>query len=215
MNEHPIEGLMITAMNSIQDMVDVNTIIGEPIETSGGVVIIPISKVSFGFAAGGSEFKGETVNEYSRKDEEEQVQYRLPFGGGSGAGVNISPIAFLVVQSENIKLLPVNHSSAVDKLLDYMPDAIDKINNLINKQLQTKNEEKAKKEIIKEATIEKTVKEPKEIKETKTVQTTTPSKTKPRRGRRRAQETYEYEYNEVPQAEDILTAAEEIDDFDE
>ena len=58
MSEHPIEGLMTTAMNSIQDMIDVNTIIGEPIETSNNIVIIPISKVSFGFAAGGSEFKG-------------------------------------------------------------------------------------------------------------------------------------------------------------
>ena len=91
MGEHPIEGLMITAMNSIQDMIDVNTIIGEPIETNNNVVIIPISKVSFGFAAGGSEFKGETVNEYSRKDEEEQVQYRLPFGGGSGARSEYKP----------------------------------------------------------------------------------------------------------------------------
>ena len=83
-----------TAMNSIQDMIDVNTIIGEPIETSNNVVIIPISKVSFGFAAGGSEFKGETVDEYSKKDKEEEIQYRLPFGGGSGAGVTINPIAF-------------------------------------------------------------------------------------------------------------------------
>ena len=66
MSEHPIEILMETAMNSIKDMVDVNTIIGEPIETKNGMVIIPISKVSFGFAAGGSEFKGETVDEYSR-----------------------------------------------------------------------------------------------------------------------------------------------------
>ena len=66
MSEHPIEGLMTTAMNSIQDMIDVNTIIGEPIETSNNIVIIPISKVSFGFAAGGSEFKA--------------IQYRLPFG---------------------------------------------------------------------------------------------------------------------------------------
>ena len=81
MSEHPIEGLMITAMNSIKDMIDVNTIIGEPIETSNNIVIIPISKVSFGFAAGGSEFKGETVDEYTRKDKEEEIQYRLPFGG--------------------------------------------------------------------------------------------------------------------------------------
>ena len=85
MSEHPIEGLMITAMNSIQDMIDVNTIIGEPIETSNNIVIIPISKVSFGFAAGGIEFKGETIDEYTKRDKEEEIQYRLPFGGGSGA----------------------------------------------------------------------------------------------------------------------------------
>lgn len=85
MSEHPIEGLMVTAMNSIQDMVDVNTIIGEPIETSNNIIIIPISKVSFGFAAGGSEFKGETIDEYKKRDKEESIQYKLPFGGGSGA----------------------------------------------------------------------------------------------------------------------------------
>ena len=97
MSEHPIEGLMTTAMSSIQDMIDVNTIIGVPIETSNNIVIIPISKVSFGFAAGGSEFSGETIDEYSKKDKEEQIQYRLPFGGGSGAGVTINPIAFIVI----------------------------------------------------------------------------------------------------------------------
>lgn len=83
MNEHPIEGLMLTAMNSIREMVDVNTIIGEPIETSNNIIIIPISKVGFGFAAGGSEFRGETIDEYSKKDKEEAIQYKLPFGGGS------------------------------------------------------------------------------------------------------------------------------------
>ena len=80
---HPIERLMTTAMDSIQGMIDVNTIIGEPIETSVGSIIIPISKVSFGFAAGGSEFKGETIDEYNKKDKEEAIQYKLPFGGGS------------------------------------------------------------------------------------------------------------------------------------
>ena len=145
MSEHPIEGLMMTAMNSIQDMVDVNTIIGEPIETTNGIVIIPISKVSFGFAAGGSEFKGETIDEYTKKDKEEQVQYRLPFGGGSGAGVNINPIAFLVIQENNVKLLPVNHVSSLDKLLDYIPDLVDKANNIIEKGMQNKEEEKINK----------------------------------------------------------------------
>ena len=146
--QHPIEGLMVTAMNSIQDMIDVNTIIGEPIETSNNIVIIPISKVSFGFAAGGSEFKGETVDEYTKKDKEEAIQYRLPFGGGSGAGVTINPIAFLVIQPNNVKLMPVNHSSSLDKLLDYMPDLMEKANNMMNKCVQTKKEQTQK--IIKE-----------------------------------------------------------------
>ncbi len=212
MSEHPIEGLMITAMNSIQDMIDVNTIIGEPIETNNNVVIIPISKVSFGFAAGGSEFKGETVNEYSRKEEEEQVQYRLPFGGGSGAGVNINPIAFLVVQANNVKLLPVNHASAVDKLLDYVPEAIDKVNALLNKQMQMKCDENKKKSNKEEA--KSSNKEPQ--KEARTEKTSsTISKPKPRRGRSRNTETYEYEYNEVPEVDDVVTDVDEIEDFDD
>lgn len=78
MNEHPIEGLMTTAMDSIRNMIDVNTIIGEPIETINNVIIIPVSKVGFGFAAGGSEFKGEAINEYNKKEKEEQIQYKLP-----------------------------------------------------------------------------------------------------------------------------------------
>ena len=156
MAEHPIEGLMTTAMNSIQDMIDVNTIIGEPIETSNNIVIIPISKVSFGFAAGGSEFNGETIDEYNKREKEESIQYRLPFGGGSGAGVNINPIAFLVIQANNVKLLPVNHSSAMDKLLDYMPDLVDKTNTLINKCMQNKKEEK--KEECKKEKVEQKIK---------------------------------------------------------
>jgi len=149
MSEHPIQGLMITAMNSIQDMVDVNTIIGEPIETTNNVVIIPISKVTFGFAAGGSEFKGETIDEYSKKDKEEEIQYRLPFGGGSGAGVNISPVAFLVIQENNIRLLPVNYTSAIDKLLDYVPDLMDKVNCVVNRTMNEKQEE-LKRKYVKE-----------------------------------------------------------------
>ena len=126
MSEHPIEGLMRTAMNSIQDMVDVNTIIGEPIETSADVMIIPISKVCFGFAAGGSEFNAETLNEYKKKEKEEEMQYKLPFGGGSGAAVSINPVAFLVINKENIKLMPINYTSTIDKIVDYIPEVINK-----------------------------------------------------------------------------------------
>ena len=148
MSEHPIQGLMMTAMNSIKEMIDVNTIIGEAIETNNNIIIIPISKVGFGFAAGGSEFKGETINEYSKKDKDEQIQYKLPFGGGSGAGVSITPIAFLIVQNNNVKLLPVSHTSSIDRLLDYVPDLVEKTNALLNKQLNNMKEEQKRKSKI-------------------------------------------------------------------
>lgn len=197
MNEqHPIENLMITAMNSIKDMVDVDTIIGDPIQTSNNIVIIPISKVGFGFASGGSEFKGETIDEYTKKDKEEAIQYRLPFGGGSGAGVSISPVAFLVVQQNNVKLLPVEHCSSVDRLLDYVPDLIEKTNNFLNKNMQNKkeekkddfkNKEKMKKEI--KQTIEELGEEPENI-----ITRTTPRRTKVHRPE---QTVYEYQYDET------------------
>ena len=114
-------------------MIDVNTIIGEPIETINNVIIIPVSKVGFGFAAGGSEFKGEAINEYNKKEKEEQIQYKLPFGGGSGAGVSINPVAFIVIQENNVRLLPIEHCSSIDRLLDYIPDFMDKIGNSLNK----------------------------------------------------------------------------------
>ena len=200
MSEHPIEGLMITAMNSIQDMIDVNTIIGEPIETSNNIVIIPISKVSFGFAAGGSEFKGETIDEYTKRDKEEAIQYRLPFGGGSGAGVSINPIAFLVIQPNNVKLMPVNHSSSLDKLLDYMPDLMEKANNMMNRCVQTKKEQTQK--IIKEMqknqqkngkndNNEKNKGNQKESQNVEKIKTVVQDKTT------EPEETYEFEYDET------------------
>ena len=85
MSEHPIESLMMTTMNSIENMVDVNTIIGEPIESNSGITIIPISKVSFGFAAGGSEFSGETMKEYNRKDKDEENRRAGTFFGSADA----------------------------------------------------------------------------------------------------------------------------------
>lgn len=97
MLEHPIQGLMSTAMENIKEMVDVNTIVGDPVNCQDGSVIIPISKVSFGFAAGGGEY-GKT----------EEVGAQKPFAGGSGAGISISPVAFMVVGQNQIKLLPVN-----------------------------------------------------------------------------------------------------------
>lgn len=139
--KHPIDSLMVTAMNSIKEMIDVNTIIGDPIQALNNTVIIPISKVGFGFAAGGCEFNDETVNSYNRKEKEENINYRLPFGGGSGAGVNITPVAFLIVQNDSVKLLEATHSSVLDKLVEYVPDAIEKINQLFNKKLDNEKKE--------------------------------------------------------------------------
>ena len=195
MSEYPIEGLMNTAMNSIKEMVDVNTIVGDPIQTSNNVVIIPISKVNFGFAAGGSEFNGKTTDA-SKK--EEQPKDRLPFGGGSGAGVTINPIAFLVIQGENVKLMSVNYSSSIDKLLDYIPDLLDKTNNMINKCIQkskdktkgdTKENEQKKSEKVKmdKNRIAEDLDESKHIKE------------RIERTKKPVEEeiTYEYEYDET------------------
>lgn len=211
MSEHPIEGLMLTAMNSIQDMVDVNTIIGEPIETSNNMIIIPISKVGFGFAAGGSEFKGETIDEYTKKEKEEQVQYRLPFGGGAGAGVSIAPVAFLVVSANNVKLLPVCHSSAVDKLMDYVPDLMEKVNCYLNKSMQNKKEEK--KEQAKRA--EREHREAKESIDNLTETIQNVNRIRPRRSRMGHNQVnnntpmpvetpdYEYEYDETQEKDEF------------
>ena len=199
--QHPIEGLMVTAMNSIQDMIDVNTIIGEPIETSNNVIIIPISKVGFGFAAGGSEFKGETIDEYTKRDKEEAIQYRLPFGGGSGAGVSISPVAFLIVQQNTVKLLPIEHGSCVDRLLDYVPDLMDKLNSYLNKSMQNKKEER-KEELKNKERTRREIKETLENIAENTDATNIISKTKPRRSRATKPEPMEYEYEyEEPEEE--------------
>lgn len=135
MNEHPIEGLMKTTMQNIKEMVDVNTILGDPVETPDGNVIVPISKVTFGFAAGGSEFD---TNQPKPKEKEkdraaqETEANAFPFGGGSGAGITIHPVAFLVVGKDQTKLLPVESNVLVDRLLDTAPQLLDKIQSMIN-----------------------------------------------------------------------------------
>jgi sporulation protein YtfJ len=135
MEKHPIEGLMSDAMEHIKQMVDVNTIVGNPVTTPDGTTIIPISKVAFGFGAGGSEF--------SSKADTHKPDGAL-FGGGSGGGVSISPVAFLVVNSEQIKLLPVSSKSTpTDKLIDLVPELINKVNKIANEIIDKRAEKKA------------------------------------------------------------------------
>lgn len=134
MGEHPIEGLMKTAMESIKDMVDVNTVVGDAVETSDGNVIIPISRVTAGFAAGGSDFEGAGDNK--EKSEEEGG---FPFGGGSGAGVSVHPMGFLVVGQGQVRLIPVDGNVTVDRLIDMAPTVLNQVSEMFGRG---KNKEK-------------------------------------------------------------------------
>ena len=131
---HPIQGLMESSMKSIKEMIDVNTIIGDPVQTPDGTTIIPVSKVTFGFGAGGSNIPVKGIAGTAED---------APFGGGAGAGVSIKPVGFLVVGNDQIKMLPVdsNSISTVDKLLDFIPQMVDKVNTLVKESKATSDEE--------------------------------------------------------------------------
>ena len=166
--------------------------------------------------AGGSEFRGETIDEYTKKDKEEAIQYRLPFGGGAGAGVNIMPVAFLIVQPSGVKLLPVDHDSCLDKLLDYMPDLVEKANNLINKSMQNKKEEKNKtrqEEIRQKKEEQKTKQELKE--KVKEEYSHVVQKTIPRKQREPKNIVYEYEYEEPVEDAKEEIVFDEADKYDD
>lgn len=141
MTEHPIQGLMTTAMENLKEMIDVNTIIGDPVETPDGTVILTVSKVGFGFAAGGSEFIIDSANKNGQS--QGQVQ-KHPFGGGSGGGVSITPIAFLIVNSKEVKMIHLDESTHIyERILDLAPQAVDKIQQMLNSK-NKQNEEKNK-----------------------------------------------------------------------
>ncbi|MGD8189737.1 GerW family sporulation protein [Brevibacillus ginsengisoli] len=128
MADHPIQGLMRTTMENLKQMVDVNTIIGDPVETPDGSVILPISKVGFGFAAGGSEFQ------YNHEHQVNHDGNSHPFGGGSGGGVSITPVAFLVVGKQGIRSIPLeNQTHLYDRILDTVPQFVDKIQGVMCK----------------------------------------------------------------------------------
>lgn len=130
MSEHPIQGLMNTALQNIHQMMDVNTIIGEQIVTADGTVIIPVSKVSLGFASGGSDFTNKTDKDL--------------FGGGSGAGGTIIPVAFIVVSNGDVKLLQISQNvTSTDKAISLVPELFDKITGLFGKG-KDKNKDKIK-----------------------------------------------------------------------
>lgn len=153
MGQHPIEELMKTAMESIKEMVDVNTIVGDAVQTIDGTVIIPVSKVCFGFAAGGGE--------YASKDNKGEDP-SFPFAGGSGAGVSINPVAFLIVGRNNVvRMIPAAPHATLDRALDSIPSIMEQIKKLCRKDDKSNesegNTEKDKdKGEIKEKIIDKT-----------------------------------------------------------
>lgn len=124
-NKHPIENLMKTTMENLKDMIDVNTVIGDGIETADGGYIIPISKVSFGFASGGSDFP--------KNRENTTPDGRFPFGGGSGSGVTVKPVAFLVLQNGGVRLLQVDQNNTYDRIIDTIPQVMDRLKDLLSK----------------------------------------------------------------------------------
>ena len=116
---HPINGLLDTSMQNLRSLVDANTVVGEAINTPDGTTIIPVSKVSFGFASGGSDIPG--------KDKE-------PFGGGAGGGVSVQPIAFLIIKDGKVDLLQINESkNTADRIVNMVPEMFDKMAAFLKK----------------------------------------------------------------------------------
>lgn len=126
-----LPNLLEGTIQKIKEMIDVNSVIGEPITTGDGATIIPVSKVSVGFGGGGSDF----ANGKSTAGD-------TPFGGGAGAGVKVTPICFLVVKDGNVRMLPVAQpaNTTADRLVEMLPDTLDKISSFIDSKTGKKGE---------------------------------------------------------------------------
>ena len=123
MEQHPINQLMSVTMERIRELVDVNTVVGQPITVMEGTTVVPISKVNFGFASGGSDFGKDSGA-------------ALKFGGGSGAGVNITPIAFMVFTADGVRMMPVPMpvSNTMDRVVEMVPDVLNRIEQFLDKR---------------------------------------------------------------------------------
>ena len=126
-----LPNMLESTMAKIREMVSANSVIGDAITTGDGVTIIPISKISIGYGGGGSEFRNKNANAQD-----------YPFGGGIGAGVQVTPVAFMVIKDGNVRMLPVAApaNTTADRIVEMIPDTLDKIVNFIDSR-QEKNEE--------------------------------------------------------------------------
>ena len=126
-----LPNMLDSTIAKIREMVNVNSVVGEPITTADGVTIIPISKISVGLAGGGSDFVSKNVNHHEN-----------PFGGGVGAGVKVTPVAFLVIKDGNVRMLPVAApaNTTADRIVEMVPDTLDKIAAFIDSRTEKKAE---------------------------------------------------------------------------
>ena len=126
-----VPNMLENTIAKIRDMVDVNSVVGDPITTADGVTIIPISKVSVGFGGGGSDFVSKNVNRQEN-----------PFGGGAGGGVKVTPICFLIVKDGTVRMMPVAApaSTTADRLVEQVPDVLDKLSAFIDSRTAKKEE---------------------------------------------------------------------------
>ncbi len=120
-SEHEIVSLMNSAMKSLRELIDVNTIVGDIIENDDGLTVIPISKVSCGFVAGGGDLCS-------------KVKENTPFAGGSGAGINVQPVGFVVLAKDQVRFIPVSGATAFDKAIDALPILVEQIEKVIGKK---------------------------------------------------------------------------------
>ena len=127
MEKRPIESLMHTTLENIRDMIDVNTVIGEPIATADGSTVIPIARVSFGFVAGGAEYRSPGA---ARPPEDAGRPF--PFAGGTGAGVTVQPLGFLVTNQDQVRLLPAQCCQPIDRLIELIPQAMADLRKLMS-----------------------------------------------------------------------------------
>ena len=126
-----LPNMLDNTIAKIREMVDVNSVVGDPITTGDGTTIIPISKVSIGFGGGGSDFVSKNLNHHEN-----------PFGGGVGAGVKVTPVAFLIVKEGSVRMLPVAApaNTTADRLVEMVPDTLDKIAAFIDSRTEKKGE---------------------------------------------------------------------------
>ena len=125
-----LSNMIENTLSKVKDMISVNDVVGAPITTPEGVTIIPISKVSVGFGGGGSDFVSKNVNKQEN-----------PFGGGVGGGVNVTPVAFIIIKGDSVRMLPVAApaNTTADRVVELVPDVLDKISNFVDSHTEKKS----------------------------------------------------------------------------